>query len=124
MFFFTVRWGKQVKVLEHHAHFPAQAVDVTLGIVDFFPFKPNLPAGGDFQQVQAAEEGAFAGAGGPHNYYLFPFFDFLIDAVEHLVVAKGFFQIFNGYHSCAASFPGSPAGLSGPAPILGRQCPR
>ena len=71
--------GKEVEVLEDHAHLLAVEVDIhlfglaflvdelLLGDVD--AVEDDLAPGGDLQQVQAAKQGGLAGAGGADDHH-------------------------------------------------------
>ena len=69
-------------MLKHHAHVAPDGVNVRLFIDDVFAFHPDLPGRRQLQQVQAAQKGAFAGAGGPDDGHLLPLFDRLRDAAH------------------------------------------
>ena len=95
-------------MLEHHPHLLADLVDLRLGIGDLCAVEGNGPLGGGLQQVETAQEGGLAGAGGADDDHLLPHLDGLGDVVQHQVVAKGLAQIFNVDHFDAASFPVCP----------------
>lgn len=63
---------EKVEVLEDHAYVPAELVDVRAGGGDQLPLEEDFPGGGFLQQVQAAQEGAFPGAGRPYDEDHFP----------------------------------------------------
>ena len=105
--------GEQVEVLEHHAHLPPHRVDVGLGVCDDGAVKGDAARGGRFQQVQAAEEGALAAAGGPDHDDLLSGSDVLRDIVEDQMIPEGFAQITNVDHSVSTSFPACPGARSG-----------
>ena len=100
--------GKEVEVLEHHAHLLADLVNLHLGVGDDRVFKGDSACSGGFQQVEAAQEGGLAGTGGADDHHLLPRGDVLGDVVQHQVVAEGFAQILNVDHFDAASFPACP----------------
>ena len=54
--------GKEIKMLEHHAHLLAQQVDIMFCIGDFFTVNKNMSRGWLLQQIQAAQKGTFAAA--------------------------------------------------------------
>ena len=82
--------GKKVKVLEDHAHFLAMLIDIALWRVYTCLFKPNLTGGRFFQKVQAAQKGAFAGAGRADDDNLLPLVDGEADVVKDGVVSEFF----------------------------------
>ena len=84
--------AEQVEILEYHADLLADLVDIGLLCVDLLAFKDNLTGGGFFQAVEAADEGAFAGAGGADDSHYFALMDIDIDAVEDFQLAEMFFQ--------------------------------
>lgn len=100
---------KQIKVLEHHAHFLAHTVDVHFGIGDHSTVEHNLPAARLFQQIQTAQKRGFSTAGGTNHHDFFPAVDVFVDAFEHFYRPETLMQIFNVDHFDAASFPESPA---------------
>ena len=92
-------------MLEHHAHLPADAVDIHLRIGDLRAVKGDAPLGGDLQQVQAPQEGGLSRAGGPNDHHLLPRVDVLGDVIQDQVVPKRLGEMFNVDHFAAASFP-------------------
>ena len=60
---------------------------------------------GFFQQVEAAQEGGFAGAGGSDDDHLVAGINVLGNVLQNFVVAEGFAQMLNVYHFDAVSFP-------------------
>ena len=101
--------GEEIEVLEHHAHLPPDQVDVGLGVGDGGALKGDGALGGGLQQVEAAQEGGLARAGGPDDDHFLPGIDVLGDVVQHQMVPEGLGQMFNVYHFDAASFPEYPA---------------
>ena len=97
--------GEKVEVLEHHAHFPANQVDVGLGVGDDLAVKGDGAGGGFLQQVQTAQERGFAGAGGADDDHFVPGVDVFGDVLENQMVTEGFAQMLNVDHFDAASFP-------------------
>jgi hypothetical protein len=81
--------------LKHHAHLPAMAVDIYLGVGDILTVKEDAAAGGFLQSVQTAQEGGFAGAGRTDNDYNVTFVDVEVYIFEHRHFAEAFLQIFN-----------------------------
>ena len=51
-----------------------------------------------FQQVKAAQQGRFAGAGGTDNRHDFAFTDRQTDIVQHDLIAKTFIKLFYTDH--------------------------
>ena len=100
--------GEEIEVLEHHAHLAADGVDVHLGVGNVGTFKGDGALCRRLQQVQAPQEGGFAGAGGADDDHLFTGVDVLVDVVQHQVVAEGFGESLNVDHFAAASFPACP----------------
>ena len=97
--------GEEVEVLEHHAHFPTDHVDVRLWVGDDLAVKGDGAGGGFFQQVQTAQERGFAGAGGADDDHFVPGVNVFGNVLENQMVAEGFAQMLNVYHFDAASFP-------------------
>ena len=62
-------------MLEHHPHLLADLVDLRLGIGDLCAVEGNGPLGGGLQQVETAQEGGLAGAGGADDDHLLPHLD-------------------------------------------------
>ena len=99
--------GEEVEVLEDHAHFLAVEVDVHLfrlallvdpgGLGDVNAVEENLAACGDFQQVQAAQQGGLAGAGGADDHHHIPLVDIHADIVQSVdgAFVVVFFQVFH-----------------------------
>ncbi len=88
--------GEQVEVLEHHPHLLAVVVDVHPPPGDVHPLEDDLPAAGLLQQVQGAEEGGLAGAGGPHDDHHVPFVDIHAHMVQGVYPAvKGLDQVLH-----------------------------
>ena len=96
-------------MLEYHAHLTADQVDVGLGVGDLGALKGDGTGSGGLQQVEAAQEGGLARAGGADHDHLLAGIDVLGDIVQHQVLSKGLGQMFNVDHLDAASFPESPA---------------
>ena len=94
---------------EHHAHLLAMLIDVHLFVGDVHAVEGDGAAGGNFQQIQAAQEGGLAGAGGSDDDHLIPGVDMFTDVIQHQIVPKGLTQVFNVDHFDAASFPECPA---------------
>ena len=84
--------GENIELLEHHADALAVPAQV-LGLgVHFRPVQQDLSRAGRLQQVQAAEKGGFAAAGGAdHGDHLAPV-DLLVNAPEHLKGAEILFE--------------------------------
>ena len=99
--------GEQIEVLEHHAHLLPVHIDVhlypfSLGIDGVFlgdvhAVKENMTAGGHFQQVQTAQQGAFAGAGGADDHHHISLVDVHADIVQCLdgTMVIVFFQVLH-----------------------------
>ena len=104
---------EQVELLEHHAHAAAHQIDVRVLGGDVLSLKDNFAAGRLLEQVQAAQKGGLARAGRADDYDLLALLDMLVDTLEHLMVAKGFVQVFNVDHFRAASSQKCRAAWSG-----------
>ena len=84
--------GEQVEMLEYHAHFLPQGVDVHFFLLavltnviflgDVHDFEENFALAGGLQQVQAPQEGGFAGAGGSDDDHHVAGVDVHADAVQ------------------------------------------
>ena len=96
---------EQIKMLEYHSHVSAHFVNIGLGVRDILSVEPYFSAGGCLQQIQAAQESAFARSGRSHDHDLLSRVDMITDTTQHMVIFKFFVQVLNDYHSCAASFP-------------------
>ena len=111
---------EEVEVLEDHAHLLTVTVDVQLLAVraallgDVDPLEDDGAGGRHLQQVQRAEEGALAGAGGADDDHDIALVDVDADAVEGLDVLAVIIllqvldldQLFViGYLHGASSFP-------------------
>lgn len=71
-------------MLEHHPHFLPVDIDVCFFIRNVRPLKEDMSACRHLQKVQTAQEGGFAGAGGPDDNNNLALFDFRIDTVQCL----------------------------------------
>ncbi len=88
---------EQIELLEHHAHFLPVLVDMLalpLG-ADVHAVNQDLPGGRLFQQIQAAQKGAFAAAGGTDNGYHLVFIKGNADVLEDLKLMKAFTQVYD-----------------------------
>ncbi|MNV70157.1 hypothetical protein D3C71_1631030 [compost metagenome] len=74
---------KQVKLLEDHPHLLAGRVDVMLTVCNRSAFECNLAPGRLFQQIQAAQEGAFSRAARSDDNYDFPFMNCQVNAFQN-----------------------------------------
>ena len=79
---------EQVELLEDHADPGAQLVDVGVGVGDLLALDEDLAAGGDLEQVDAAQQRGLAGARRADDAHDLPVADVEVDALEHLVVAE------------------------------------
>ena len=86
--------GEHVKILKHHAHALAELAGVQLFVGDVLALEVDLSLGGLLQQVQAAEKGGLAAAGGADDGDHFATADGGGNALEHLQVAEALFQVF------------------------------
>ena len=55
---------EEIEVLEHHAHLLTMQVQIHLVVGDIHAFEQDRSARGCLQQIQTAEKGGFARAGG------------------------------------------------------------
>ena len=102
--------GKQIKALEHHAHFADKPGTLCLGTV--FPVLHHgvlahidAPTGHFLQVNHAAQQGGFSPAGGPDNGNHFALLHRQADAPQDLRPAfKGLFHIFQPQYT----HPGHP----------------
>ena len=87
--------GKQIKVLEHHPHLLPVAGQIHLFAGDLHPIHQDGAGGGSLQQVQTAQEGAFAAAGGSDHGDYFSFADIHRYAIQRADCAAVvvFFQV-------------------------------
>lgn len=74
--------GKQVEVLEHHAHLLTVLIDVHLLAGQVHTVEEDGAGGGLLQQVQAAEQRGLAGTGGADDGHHFTLVDIQIAAVQ------------------------------------------
>ena len=65
----------------------------TVPAQDALAVEEQLPVSGGFQQVQAAEQGAFAAAGSAQNTGDVPGLDGEVDVPQDLMAAKGLAQV-------------------------------
>ena len=79
---------KQVELLEYHAHLLPVQIQIYFFIHQVAAVKFNGTAGGDLQQVQAAQEGGLTGTGGTDDAYHIPFANIHINALEHRQIIK------------------------------------
>ena len=104
---------EQVELLKHHAHTAAHQIDIRVLSGDVLSLEDDFAAGRLLEQVQAAQKGGLARAGRADDYDLLALLDMLVDTLEHLMVAKGFVQVFNVDHFRAASSQKCRAAWSG-----------
>ena len=97
--------GKEVEVLEHHAHVLTYLVNVGVRSGDLLAVKGDGAGRGLLQQIEAAEEGGLAGTGGADNDHLLARLDVLGNVPQHLVISKLLAQIVNVDHFLSASSP-------------------
>ena len=98
--------GKEVKLLEHHTHAQEHLVGAPgVGADQIHIVEEDLSPCGLFQQVQAAQKGGLAAAGGAHNGHHLAGLDLDVDALEHLVLAKALLKPFDADHTHTVSAP-------------------
>ena len=73
---------EQVEVLEHHAHLAPEQVYVGLAVQDIDPVDLDPSSAGLFQPVEAAQEGALAGAGRADDADDLSFADLAVDVAQ------------------------------------------
>ena len=86
---------EQVELLEHHAHAAALDVDVDFQVAEVVPFKKDVAVRRVFQNVETAQESAFAAARRPDDGDLFARGDLFGNIVEHDEVAVTFGQMLH-----------------------------
>ena len=91
--------GKQVEVLEHHAHLLAVQGQIHLFAGDVHAVEDDRAGRGLFQQVQASQECALAAAGRPDDGHHVALADVRGHAVQRLDIAAVvvFFQVMHLY---------------------------
>ena len=97
---------EQVELLEHHAH--AQQLfggTLAVGADQINAVVEDLSSRGPFQQVQAAQEGGLAAAGGAYDGHHLSRLDVNVDALEHLVLAEALLKPLNADHTHTVSAP-------------------
>ena len=67
-------------MLEHHAHLLPVGIDVHMAAGDLLALEENLTAFRLFQQIQAAQEGTLAAAGGADDGHHLALFNGFADA--------------------------------------------
>ena len=95
---------KQVVVLEHERRFAAQTRNLFFGDLiefEFFVIKNQGAAVGFFEEVYAAQEGCFTGAGRADDGNHIALLHVKIDAAQHMQLAEGFFNVQNLQHNSA-----------------------
>lgn len=97
---------EEVKLLEHHTHAQEHLVGAPgVGADQIHIVVEDLSPCGLFQQVQAAQKGGLAAAGGAHNGHHLAGLDLDVDALEHLVLAKALLKPFDADHTHTVSAP-------------------
>ena len=74
--------GKQVEVLEHHAHLLTVEIDVHRLIRQVYAVEEDGTGGGLLQHIQAAEQRGLAGTGGADDGHHLALVDIQIAAVQ------------------------------------------
>ena len=100
---------EQIELLEYHTHALTQLIDIARRICNRRSFEDDLAAGRLLQQIQAAQECGFTRSGRTDHYNFFPFFNMLVNSLQHHMVPEGFLKIFSDDHPDSASFPACPA---------------
>ena len=85
-------------MLEHHAHLLAVDVNICVFVSNIAAVKQNCAACGNFQEVQTAKKGGFAGTGGTDHNNNFAFVDICADTVQRFdrVTVIVFFKLLCG----------------------------
>ena len=98
--------GKQVEVLEHHAHFLPHGVKLTVRhMCQVLALEQDLSAAGLFQAVQTPEKGTLTGTGRSDNDHFFALFNVGGNVFQNVEIAERLVQMFNLDHCVPASFP-------------------
>ena len=96
---------EEVELLEHHADVFTDFVEVGLAVGEEVSVHLDLSARGRLEEVEAAQEGRFAGAGRPDHADDLPLAHLEVDAPEHLQRAEVLAEALNPYLChCGASF--------------------
>ncbi|CRM86685.1 hypothetical protein [Pseudomonas sp. 22 E 5] len=95
---------EQVVALEHHAHVLAHLTPVGVFVQQLLAGKPQAAAVGDFQPIEAAQQGAFAAATGAEDHHHFAALHAQVDALEHLRLAEKFVETLE-LDQCAHAWP-------------------
>lgn len=89
----TFRWGENVKMLEDHAQMLTILVYVDRTIRDIGVSEQDGAGVRGFQQIQAAEKGAFSAAAGTNDRDYFAFVNSFRNPFQDFQLSKGFCQI-------------------------------
>ena len=84
---------EQIKRLEHHADVGAVFCGVDAFTGDIFAVVENVAARWRFEQIHAAQQRRFAGAGRADDGDHVAFFDIKVDIAQDFVRAKGLAQV-------------------------------
>ena len=103
---------EQIEALEYHADALAQGVEIGAQIHQVLAVKPDVAGIGILQQVDAAQQGALAGAGGADDAHHFPWHDLQVNALEDFQTAEGLLQLFNSYYRFHSQSPQLELGIS------------
>src|SRR5699024_5092779 len=85
--------GKEIEALEHHAHLGAVGRGVHPAGDDALAVKEHVAARRRFEQVYAAQQRRFAGAGGPYYARHVALGDGEVYVAEHLVLAEALGEV-------------------------------
>lgn len=98
---------KGIPLLEHHADFPAQLVDVCFLCVNIRPIDKDLTALDRLERVDAIKQRRFARSTGSKNADHFAFFNGQADPLQDMQGPKGFMDVidFNHLATCVPVFP-------------------
>ena len=86
---------EKVEALKHHADLLPQGVEVDLEVHEILPVEPDVAGIGFLQQIDAAQQRGLAGAGRADDAHDLAAVDLQVDALEHVEVAEGLFELFD-----------------------------
>jgi hypothetical protein len=82
---------EQIEMLEHHAHFSTDVVQIHALGRDLLIIDVDLPLRGHFKHIQAAQKGTLTAARRADNDHLLAATDITVDALQNgLILDEGF----------------------------------